>query len=43
MAILGIKKDMGSHKKYQLGKKTYSPEELSSFVIRTLDKVYILA
>ncbi|MBO5461458.1 MAG: Hsp70 family protein [Ruminococcus sp.] len=31
-----FKKDMGTDKKYLLGKKTFSPEELSSFVLRSI-------
>lgn len=31
-----FKKDMGTEKKYVLGKKTFLPEELSSFVIRSI-------
>lgn len=31
-----FKKDMGTDKKYKLGKKAFSPEELSSFVIRAI-------
>ena len=36
LTAASFKKDMGSDKKYKLGKKTFSPEELSSFVIRTI-------
>ncbi len=39
-----FKKDMGIDRKYQLGKKTFLPEELSSFVIRSIlddAKVYL--
>jgi len=31
-----FKKDMGTERKYVLGKKTFLPEELSSFVIRSI-------
>lgn len=31
-----FKKDMGTERKYTLGKKTFLPEELSSFVIRSI-------
>lgn len=31
-----FKKDMGTERKYSLGKKTFLPEELSSFIIRSI-------
>lgn len=31
-----FKKDMGTERKYKLGKRTFLPEELSSFVIRSI-------
>lgn len=36
MAVSSFKKDMGTDKIYRLGKKTFLPEELSSFVIRAI-------
>ena len=35
-SVSSFKKDMGTEKKYNLGKKTFSPEELSSFIIRSI-------
>ncbi len=35
-AAASFKKDMGTDKKYQLGKKSFMPEELSSFIIRSI-------
>lgn len=42
--VASFKKDMGTEKKYVLGNKTFLPEELSSFVIRSIvedAKVYL--
>lgn len=36
LSAASFKKDMGTTKKYKLGNKEFSPEELSSFVIRSI-------
>lgn len=36
VSVASFKKDMGTERKYVLGEKTFSPEELSSFVIRSI-------
>lgn len=35
-SVASFKKDMGTEQKYTLGKKSFLPEELSSFVIRSI-------
>ncbi len=36
MTAASFKKDMGTERKYNLGNKTFLPEELSSFIIRSI-------